>query len=628
MTTPALPTKRVTSEAMLRSFPMQPSTEQTLTLSEARRAAVSLATDGLRSIVNSRKTHLVAASIAAFWFLNAVFMFRDHSQPAWDQSYYMANAWTMVLAHHQGLSQMWHAIMNTDPSHGPLLEVSVAFWMGLFGPYVNSALCVNLVSVVILTGSVAGIAERIGGRRAVPWAVVLTLTMPLMVGLSRNVLEDFALTSLSAFTLLAAIRCQRFASLPWSIALAVGFAAAMLTKVTAPVEIGLGLLAGLALGTEPIASGRPSRSQLRNLAVAVTLGLILLGWWYIPNWSQTVAYVKSTTSGSLALGAGPTNPITWPNLKTYFGDLINFYLGWGVVLVALLGTVFGGRRVWTACRHASGPAQRDRLLRFAFPLLWLLPAVLVQAASINQDQRLVAPALIGGCVLAASAISFARWRLIVVLAALSVAAFAAWPLAMHTFGPDETTQPADLGPNGAAHAANPDSDVPTYNVADLTIQTPLGPFIGVFGNDGVGYEVAPLAANHSAPVVRWILAERRRQGISGPVTVGVLDTNAELNGNVIHWLDISTGSGQRIVVEQPTITGLTRAEIRAEFGSYTAVITFSSSATPSSGRAGLLNEQLVTTGRAGEYIRAFHGPHATFPLVTGSAEVRWRSPTK
>jgi 4-amino-4-deoxy-L-arabinose transferase-like glycosyltransferase len=603
---------------------MQSSTEPTLTVSKARRAVVPGAVDSLRSLAASHSARLVATSIAVFWFLNAVFMFRDHSQPAWDQSYYMANAWTMVLAHHQGLSQMWHAIMNTDPSHGPLLEVSIAFWMGLFGPHVNSAMCVNLVSVVILTGSVAGISQRIGGRRAVPWAVALTLTMPLMVGLSRNVLEDFTLTSLSAFSLLAAIRCRRFASLPWSIALAIGFAAAMLTKVTAPVEIALGLLAGLALGTEPIARLTPTRHQFRNFGVAVILGALLLGWWYIPNWSQTIAYVKSTTGGPLALGAGPTNPITWPNLKTYFGDLVNFHLGWGVVFVALLGTVCGGKRVWIACCNASGLTQRDRLLRFAFPLLWLFPAVLLQAASINQDQRLVGPALVGGCVLAASAIALIRWRAVLVLAGLSVAAFAAWPLAMHTFGPDEATQPV----NGSIHAATPGSDVPTYTVADLIIDTPLGPFVGVFGNDGVGYEVAPLAVNHSVPVVRWILAERRRRGITGAITLGVLDTNSELNGNVIHWLDVSTGSGQRIVVEQPATTGLTHAQIQAEFDSYTAVITFSSSATPSSGRSGLLNEQLVTSGRAARYLRAFTGPHATFPLVTGSAEVRWRSTKK
>jgi hypothetical protein len=561
-----------------------------------------------------------------FWLLNAVFMVRDHSQPAWDQSFYMSNAWTMVLAHHQGLSQMWQAIMNTDPSHAPLFEVSIAFWMGLIGPYVNSALCVNLVSVAILAGSIAGIAQRIGGRRSVPWAVALTLTMPLMVGLSRNVLEDFTLTSVSAFSLLASIRCRRFASLPWSIALAVGFAAAMLTKVTAPVEIAFGLLGGLALGTEPAISLRPSPVQLRNFAIALALAALLLAWWYIPNLSETVAYVKSTTGGALAIGTGPTNPITWSNLKAYFGDLVNYYLGWGVVLVALIGTLCSGKRVWIALRRGSGPEQRDRVLRLTFPLLWLLPAILLQSANTNQDQRLVAPALVGSCVLAASAIAFVRWRIVLGLASLAVAAFAAWPLGMHTFGPYEGTLPTYLGPNGSTHAATPSADAPTYHVADLIIQTPLGPFIGVFGNDGVGYEVAPIATNHSAPVVRWILAERRRQHITGPATVGVLDTNSELNGNVIHWLDISTGSGQRLVVGTPTTAGLTRAQVQAEFNSYTAVITFSQSATPDSGRAGLLNNQLVTSSRAGHYLRAFDGPHATFPLVTGSAEVRWRSP--
>lgn len=562
----------------------------------------------LASDLRSRFTRYVVGTILLWWCLNAVFMVRDHTAPSWDQSYYLGNAWTMFIAHRQSLGEVFRTIMNTDPTHGPLYELSVAFFMGIVGPFQNSALLVNLVALILLCWSIAYLSRRVAGPRAVPWALALTLTMPLMVGLSRAILADFLLIALTTFALMAAVRCRRFGSLRWSCVLGVAFAAAVLAKVTAPVEVGLALVAALVLGEDSITFKRPSQEQLRNFAVAVAVSLILTLWWYIPHYSDTVAYIKSTTTGPLSLGEGPNDPLAWAALKSYGTAIINQHTGWGVIVVGLIGLAFAGTGVWRSFLHArgaaSGAARVDRAALLLFPVLWVVPSVAIQAASKAQDQRLIGPALIGTCLIAAALISRVRFLVPRVAAAGAIALFVGWPLAMHTFGPDSNHVDSSM----------------------LVVASPVGDLFSVLGNSPVGYETAPEPTDHAQPVVSWLLRQRARSGIAGPATVGVLDTNAELNGNTFRWLDLRTSGGvTRIVTLEPSTVGESSAQIRSEFNSYDAVITFSNSATPTTGRGGDLNAQIVTTGAAAKYLAAFNGPHAVFPLETGEAEVRWRS---
>lgn len=549
----------------------------------------------------------VAAIGVLLVLADVVFMLRDHSAPAWDQSFYLANAWSEVLAHHQGFTQMIHAIMHTDPSHGPLFELLTAFFMGLFGPHAVAGLLVNVVALPVLVVAVAGIADRVGGRRSVIWSVALLFTMPLIVGLFREVLEDFLLTSLCAMALLASIRCNRFHSLAWSVILALAFAAAILTKVTAPLQIGLALVVGVMLGMSPATSRRPGARQLRNFAAASVLFLALTLGWYGPHFSATVAYVKSATSGPLALGTSAAS------LLAYFGELFFFSFGLAVVLVAVIGFAAGFRSAARPFAATSGSSRQDLALRVALPLAWLLPAVLTQATSANQDQRLIAPALCAVSVLAGWAIARTRSRWPRALAGVLIAALGLLPLLIHTVGPNGNKIWSSLWAS-------------RLESGDLVAELPKALIAMEFGNAPIGYESSPQPVNYASPFVSWLLTERQRHAIAGPVVVGILSTDPVLNGNTLRWLDIRTGNGTRILTEQPTLVGMTRAQIQSEFSGYDAVITFSNSATNSGvKRAILLNDQLVTTDKARPYLKAFRGPSASYRLPIGSAEVRWRS---
>jgi hypothetical protein len=327
-----------------------------------------------------------------------------------------------------------------------------------------------------------------------------------------------------------------------------------------------------------------------------------VAWWYLPHYNATIAYIRSTTSGPLSLGTGPTNPLTLSALEGYFTALINQHVGWAVVFVCLLGLVFGSRRVARSVRRSAGLERRDVLLRLALPVTWLVPAVLIQAASTLQDQRLVAPALCGAALLGGAAIANTPWRGPRLVAIVAVAVFGLWPLLMHTFGPNSSDLSTD----------------------EIQVSTPVGDLFAVFGNGPVGYEVAPAPVNHALTVVDWLLAERRSHQIAGPITVGVLATDPELNGNTFHWLDLQNGNTTRLITVEPLRQGESPAQIRAEFATYTAVVTFSSVATAVSGRAGILNGQIVTTAESLPYLKAFTGPAASFPISAGRARVLWR----
>ncbi len=128
--------------------------------------------------------------------------------------------------------------------------------------------------------------------------ILLVATMPLMVGLFHNTLQDFPLATFTADILLLLLKSELFQRRAISLLLGLTLGLGTLTKVTFPMLVAGPLL--LVLGYIAFSAWRAREAGDRatrvdlcavaiNLAAAAIVYLALVLPWYLSNLSATIA---------------------------------------------------------------------------------------------------------------------------------------------------------------------------------------------------------------------------------------------------------------------------------------------------------------------------------------------------
>lgn len=103
-----------------------------------------------------------------------------------------------------------------DPSRGPLFTVLLLPFVYVFGPAARSGLLLNLLIAPVLYFAAGGIAWALFRN----WiarllTIALVATMPLLVGLFHNVLQDFLLVTLTTVSLLLLLKSEGSSAAGW-----------------------------------------------------------------------------------------------------------------------------------------------------------------------------------------------------------------------------------------------------------------------------------------------------------------------------------------------------------------------------------------------------------------------------
>jgi len=564
--------------------------------------------------VTRLKSRLAPSSLAAAVALavtaavvNGVWILLDDSTPSWDQAHYLSTTLQYRDAFHVGGPlELLHAVSGADPSHGPLFTVLLLPALSLFGSSNSGGLVVNLVAAPVLylaAGQIAYFFFRSGLARLL--TIFLVATTPILVGLFHNVLQDFLLVTLTALSLLLLLESEGFRRrwITWAMALSMGLGT--LTKVTFPLFVVGPLLVVIAQVVYESVRGRrvgdgegPAglRPLLLNLGGAAVVFLVVAFAWYGPHLSATLDYVRSTTGGPLSLGAGPSDPYTFHAIASFTLGVINFNLGWFILLLGIAGLVLS----WPRLRLLfQGPDRAEPLWKLAFLLAWVLIPYLSVALAHNQDVRLMAPAFPGVAVLVAGAVSAVPrdgWRVALVTVAVVV-------LGYQTL--DHIT---DITPGFM-----PDRVSASIDSYEATIPLDTQP---------LGYEQLP-GTDYVTPVLEYIEAVAARQpgGAEAPRTICLLMSEPVINSNTLVFMSAARGNpyGFADVVKSP---GGTNAELEdvlsgCEFALYARP------AAPPPGPASrltLVNEPYAASHMTPRMFRLFGGPTRTFPVATGSAQ--------
>lgn len=485
-------------------------------VSEARHRLVAV---GNRVATSSTGSLARAVVVVVSMVLTSWWIVRDRGAPGWDSAHYLDLADRLADAFTSGsLGGFRRAIYDIDPSRGPFLSILVTPLFLVFGHSVDAGLILNVLLWPLLLLSIDRVATHLFDRRAGLLAMILAATMPLLVGLSHEVFQDFLLCAIAMTVVWLLLISDRFSRTPVAVAVGVVTAIGMLTKVTFPAFV-LGP-AVLVVGPTVLTAVREMRDEkarpvgLRrfgNLALAGGLAAALCSWWYLPNWEATREYLTSTTTGDLALGTGPAEPVSFEALSSFTLGVVNGHLSW---VFALTGV---GLVAWLVIRRLTGGRARQITAAGVFEaaclLAWVAVPLLSVGLSHNQSARIIAPAF---------------------------AAFAVLLAGMVTLIQSQHRRRAVAWLLGGAGALQTLLLTVSINVPllpdQLTVSTYAGDAVVQFDSSQVGQNRLPTRPDFASPVLDHLERVSREDGEVGPLRVGLLQTHRALNSNTLSFL--------------------------------------------------------------------------------------------
>jgi len=542
---------------------------------------------------------LILALLATL--VNAIWILLDHSTASWDQSHYLRTTLQYQLGFEaDGVVGLARAILNTDPSHGPLFTVAMLPFLSVFGASAQSGLLLNFVLAPILyvsAGQIAWIVFR--DWRARLLAIVLVATMPLMVGLYHNVLQDFLLVSMATLSILLLLMSERFQRRGISLWAGLAMGLGTLTKVTFPLfMVGpLLVIAAQALAsrlTRDREGGPAFPTDLRRLGInlAGTAGVYLLVIlpWYGPNFQETRDYVSSTTSGPLAAGAGPEDPFTFDAVTSFTTGVVNANVTWVIALAALIAIAFNFSRLVALFRK---PARIEPLLKLAFLAAWVAIPFLSVALAKNQDVRLMAPAMPGMAVITAGAICAIRPR----GARLALAGVTTVAMLYLTVGKITPVSPAFLPEDVSVQASS-------YNASIPLKEQPIG------------YEQLP-GDDYGTPVVEYIEELSEREGTPDvPKQICLLQSEPVVNSNSFGFLALAREDPfafADVLIDDQGRRGLATTLKGCNFALYVPQAPVDPALRES--RLAIVNEEYAARYMTPKLLRLFPGPRRGFPVA-------------
>jgi 4-amino-4-deoxy-L-arabinose transferase-like glycosyltransferase len=547
-----------------------------------------------------------AALVAAALVVSGAWIGIDHRTPEWDQAYYLDLTYHYVTAlHGGGLGGLLQQIWSPLASHPPLFTVSMLVPFLAFGDSPTSGAMVNVALWPVLLLSVGDITARLYGRRAALLAMALTATMPILVGLSHDILEDFEVVTAVALAIAILLRTRCFSSRPASLALGVALGLGALTKPTflayviGPVAIvGVGAASLMRVELRDAATRRAAIQRLANAMDAALICLIVAAAWFLPQLGQTLAYIGRATAGTGAIGQGPSNPLTPASIAAYTIRVMDRGVSLPIMLAGIVAFVAVVPR-WLWTRGRVGPSEYARRLGHAALLVsWVGLPYVVLASARNQDLRYIAPALPAvGIATAALVVAIPnrvlRWTAAAVpcLAGVILTVGLTWPFAVPLI-------PAEVG-----------------------VSTPLGSLyfpisaVNQIGSTtgGSAYERPAQPTDFMTPVMAYLHAETAVLG-RGRDTVCLLETDNDVNDNTLDYLADARGEtfAFRDVLFTGSAGGLHRSLLSCDLALFVPALPASSTE-----RDVILNQGFAAPHMTAQDLAVFGGPARWFPIDFG-----------
>ncbi|KPK97624.1 MAG: hypothetical protein AMJ95_08045 [Omnitrophica WOR_2 bacterium SM23_72] len=172
--------------------------------------------------------------LAFFVQNNLIWLFQDTLPPSWDQSHHIL----LSLKHASSIGETSalsaiKEFFSISHYYPPLFYLTTAPVILLFGFTEDNVVMINFLYMFLFLISIYGIGKLLFNRRVGILAGVLCLFYPIMFGLSREFLLDFALVSMVTCVQYLILVSDGGCKKPWNILLGIAVGASLLIKLAA-----------------------------------------------------------------------------------------------------------------------------------------------------------------------------------------------------------------------------------------------------------------------------------------------------------------------------------------------------------------------------------------------------------
>ncbi|MBE9010864.1 glycosyltransferase family 39 protein [Pseudanabaenaceae cyanobacterium LEGE 13415] len=372
----------------------------------------------------------------------------DRSVPAWDQAEYLTGAMNYWRAFQQPewfSSEWWTSVWLLSSKMPPLVYITTAPFIHLFGSGEDRSTLVNLFYSAILLGSVYGLATRLFNLQVAIWSLVLCLLLPGLYVIRLDYLMDFPLVAIVTLTFFCLtlwatetitprsneqseiVEQPRAAPITQSLAIVQSFSLPQIRAFRSwfyaaafGVSLGLSFLCkqpALFFLFTPIvwlgiiAIKKKAWRRLIQLLMGIVIAVSICLPWYRTNWLIVLtAGRRATVDSAIAEGDPPlTSLFAWTyyfkalpalvSVPLFVVGLVGLFLYWKRSVVQEEWEWIEGR--WIKRTDYGGLGRRGYrreiyvqwLQSVRWLLIFLIGAYILCSANVNKDDRYIAPLL-------------------------------------------------------------------------------------------------------------------------------------------------------------------------------------------------------------------------------------------
>jgi 4-amino-4-deoxy-L-arabinose transferase-like glycosyltransferase len=384
-----------------------------------------------KHIKDNKYIYLIILIIIVYFTLTNIFWLKANNIPtAWDDSWNLLTSnyyyKTLVGQEHRSINQFgsnFPIFIHSITSYPPFFKISSLPLYFILGFSPKIAVLTNVFFYLIMIVSIFYITNKIEEKNSSIIAIFTVSTMPLLVGLSRIYLLDFAFASIVTAGLALLIKTNNFNSKKASILFGIIFGVGTLTKIHYPVLIIPTIIFYIFINKKEF-----KIKQFKNLILSgVISGIIILPWLFT-DFKGILRYLLTYSSKSWALSEGDPQ---WTSIQGAFYYLRETWNGISGIyfMLFILAIILISIKVY---KNKAFFEEKNKLIYLL--TFFIVSTTIIFTYMANKDPRFIIPIFPAIAIISAIGITQSKLKNIFkILFILLVAIIILIPLNSYTF---------------------------------------------------------------------------------------------------------------------------------------------------------------------------------------------------
>ena len=251
--------------------------------------------------------HLTLVSLSLFLIVNNIIWLKyDTLPPIWDQAGHLTKSYEYFKTIERFDSSLFYKLLTISNFYPPLFYLSSYPFYKILGMSQDSGCLTNSIFLILLIFFTYGIANNLYGKRTGILSALLASTYNVVSTHSRQYLLEISLISTVTLTIYFLLKSNAFKERRYSIAFGIAAGIGMLTRWNFLFFVFPVIIYTIYMILKEVRSQKPEvRSQIKNLAAASIVSVIILSPWYIANTGNILLNASISIKDSAVIEGDP-----------------------------------------------------------------------------------------------------------------------------------------------------------------------------------------------------------------------------------------------------------------------------------------------------------------------------------